>query len=333
LTRCAKSRGAHRRSLQNCKEKNLLQLVRHDFKCRFHFRCVEIVRIIHVTRHEEFVDVGTALRSAPLGGAKNNPLGLQRSGRVRPLHEASIRHMMDKQLTAFIDDHARRFGIHATGSYVARKAIDRIVGYTPWICLVRATDEPFPRPGVSQAELAYRVVRSDEITRAARDPLYEISPAFLDTALTRGDLCMGAFAGERLVAFGFSSAQPTNIDADFCFSFPPGWMYNFKEFTLPAWRGRRIHAALWGARRWQILRERGVRNVVALVMATNYPSLASFRRLGFRRAFGFAIVGKGEKRCLLARGSGRQATFRLPDEQGEFSVSNTRFEPGLQPAL
>jgi hypothetical protein len=237
--------------------------------------------------------------------------------------------MMEKQLTGFFDDHARRFGVHATGNYVARKAIDRIVGYTPWICLVRAMDEPFPRPGVSQAGVAYRVVRLDEIARAARDPQYEISPAFLDAALTRGDLCVGAFVGERLVAYGFSSARPTNIDPDFCFRIPPGWMYNFKEFTLPAWRGRRIHAGLWAARRQQVLRERGIRNVVALVMATNYPSLASFRRLGFRRVFGFVIIGKGEKRRLLASGSGEQATFRLPDVQGQFSVSKTRFALGI----
>ena len=217
----------------------------------------------------------------------------------------------------FLRNHARRFGIAATARYAWCKAMDRIAGYTPYSCFVRPVDQLFPAPAKPHPQLVYRVVEWNEIARIAADPQYEISDTFLATALRRRDVCMGAFAGERLVAYGFSSARATNIDADFCFQIPSGWMYNFKAYTLPEWRGKRIHAGIWEARR-RIFREAGFTHLVALVVATNYPSLGSLHRLGFRRVFGFAVVGKSERRRLLAPGNGEQAVF------GQFAVRKAR---------
>ncbi|MGH8222738.1 MAG: hypothetical protein ACREQZ_07170 [Woeseiaceae bacterium] len=143
-------------------------------------------------------------------------------------------------------------------------------------------------------------VKEHELGTHAADSAYELDTRVVDEAKARGDCCVGVFAGPKLVSYSFNSRLATHIDPEFVFRFPEGWVYHFKAFTLPEWRGQRLH-------QFQIARvvesfaaAPPFHGLVTLVVRTNYASLASFRRLYFRPAFRFAFVGLGSNRRAAA---------------------------------
>ncbi len=214
-------------------------------------------------------------------------------------------------LAAGVRHHASRFGAAPAARYFAWRVADRLVGYMPYRGLVLPRPHPQGLDASTTTELPCREVALDELAAYTSDLSYDLSERFLSEASAAGNRCFGAFAGGKLVSYAFHASAPTNVDSDFRFHFPEGWVYHFKAFTLPEWRGRKLHASLVRAALASVGTARGFRGLATLVVATNYPSLASFTRMGFKPAFRFAIVGKGDDRRVLA----------LRDEIGErFSV-------------
>lgn len=196
-------------------------------------------------------------------------------------------------------DHAARFGVDRAARYVAWRLADRFAGYMPYRGLVlpasRIGDRSEPLPqGVFCREMALQ-----ELVPYASDRAYDLGARFLSEAGDRGDCCIAVFAGQTLVSYSFNARIPTNIDAQFRYEFPPGWVYHFKAFTHPQWRGRKLH----GFQMADILRRfrptAGFKGLTTLVAATNYASLASFAGLNFEPAFRFTIVGKGAERRVV----------------------------------
>jgi hypothetical protein len=119
-----------------------------------------------------------------------------------------------------------------------------------------------------------------ELRRHAEDPALELGGAFLDDALARGDRCFGLVLGDRLASYGWYSRDPTHITRDLVLRFDSDWTYMYKGFTLPAYRGLRLHAlgmigALWADT------GRGSSGIVSFVEANNFSSLRSVYRLGY----------------------------------------------------
>jgi GNAT superfamily N-acetyltransferase len=220
-------------------------------------------------------------------------------------------------LAAGVRHQANRFGAAPAAHYFAWRLADRLVGYMPYRGLVLPGPHPQGFDAPTTTELLCREVALDELMVYASDLSYDLSERFLSEASAAGSRCFGAFARGKLVSYAFHASTPTNVDRDFCFHFPRGWVYHFKAFTLPEWRGRKLHASLVRAAIASVGTSPGFRGLATLVVATNYPSLASFARMGFKPAFRFVIVGKGDDRRVLA----------LRDETGErFSVE--RVAPG-----
>jgi L-amino acid N-acyltransferase YncA len=96
-----------------------------------------------------------------------------------------------------------------------------------------------------------------------------------------GQRCYAAFVGDRLasvswVAMGSATLWAFTTD----FSIDDDAIYIFDSYTHPDFRGRRLQASIFQA----ICREyneRGVRNAVTFVAATNSANLRSRARLGF----------------------------------------------------
>lgn len=205
----------------------------------------------------------------------------------------------------------------------AWKIRHRLAGYMPYRCLILpagagAAAEVAPPEGIMVREIGL-----DELARYARDPRYELGERFLADLRERGDRCIGALAGGSLVSYGFVSRVPTNIDAGFRFQFPLGWAYQYKAFTLPEWRGKRLHACLGAARR----KAAGEpdRGMVTLVATTNLTSVTSLARAGFQPLFEFAISGKGQSRRVSSRGRGELTAegllLQAPELGGAFAVT------------
>lgn len=229
----------------------------------------------------------------------------------------------------FLVQHAKRFGPKATLDYAAWKARDRLLGYMPYRGMILAGDpQTAPRNAGANGGIEVREVVVSELQPYVADPAYDLSERSLSEASDPARRCVGAFAGRKLVAYGFTSTLPTMIDADFRFHFPQGWVYQYKAFVLPQWRGSGVHARLIAMRRSLIAGPLG--GVVTLVVATNYPSVSSLLRSGYRPAFDFVITGKHAGRRLNSEwagqgpaGDGSSVTFRL-DPWGLFTVSRIR---------
>ena len=113
-----------------------------------------------------------------------------------------------------------------------------------------------------------------------------ISQKFLRGIEHTPDLCFGAFAGEALVSYVFfAPASPVAIDARLEFAFPADWIYVYKAFTQPAWRGKRLlHEIVTHG-----MTHLGPHRFVTLVVAGNHASRKAFERCGFRPTQRFPV--------------------------------------------
>jgi GNAT superfamily N-acetyltransferase len=67
----------------------------------------------------------------------------------------------------------------------------------------------------------------------------------VDAALARGDMCIGAFSGDRLVAYTWRALRgPVPHTGGWEVVWNPGLVYRYKAFTLPEYRGLHIHDVL-----------------------------------------------------------------------------------------
>jgi hypothetical protein len=123
----------------------------------------------------------------------------------------------------------------------------------------------------------------------AADPATEMSRAFVDDALRNGDECYAICDGEKLAAYGWYSTRPTPIKpSDLVLHFAEGYVYMYKGFTEPRYRGQRLHG-IGKTRALQHYLESGYRGMLSYVESTNFDSLKSNARMG-AQVFGSIYV-------------------------------------------
>jgi len=116
----------------------------------------------------------------------------------------------------------------------------------------------------------------------AADPANEMSDAFLDAALGKGDECYAILDGARLAAYGWYATTPTPVGApELQLHFRSDYVYMYKGFTDPRYRGQRLHA-IGMTRALHEYRRRGLRGIVSYVESTNFDSLKSCFRMGYK---------------------------------------------------
>lgn len=193
---------------------------------------------------------------------------------------------------------------------LARRIRKRLAPWIEWQrfqCLTLPWQEAEHRRAALPAAppgIAVRRIDRPELERLAQDPANDISAAFLRTLQGRDDLCFGAFAGPRLAAYGFFAHAPTAIDPHLRFVFDESWVYIYKAFTRPDWRGRRLWpqvllSALPELHAWRNGRV-ALAGLVTLVLADNPPSLRAFARLGFRRQAQMPVLRLRRRALVLA---------------------------------
>ena len=170
---------------------------------------------------------------------------------------------------------------------------------------------PARATAATSAPFEVRVLDRAELARYSREALYEISARFLDGIASRDDLCVAAFSGDELVSYRFFARQPTDIDAHLRFHFPSGWIYAYKAFTHPAWRGRRLHREVFlrslpEVSRW--LRE--PLGFVTLVLSDNESSAKALARAGFEPFTSFSVL-RVLSRPLLVQPGDEAMEFRI----------------------
>jgi hypothetical protein len=194
-----------------------------------------------------------------------------------------------RKLVGYIQQNIRQYGIGATlhdiECRVANKIADlRILkGMT-----VRMQD--VKEPGLFEAPgFEARFAGEDELTKLAHDGTHDLSVEFLHQARARGDRCYALFDdGDVLAAYGWYSGLPTPIDEHFVLHFDRAYTYMYKGYTVPAYRGKRLHA-VGMCRALRAFTEEGKIGLVSYVFSNNFASLHSVGRMGYR-IFGEAYV-------------------------------------------
>lgn len=145
------------------------------------------------------------------------------------------------------------------------------------------------------------IVPPGKLLDAAADPELDMEASFARAALARGDLAFGAFDGDHLIAYVWRTFTAAPAEDGLWVRVDRPCHYAYKAFTLPSYRGKRIHIAL-SLLCDRYFMERGYAAEVGYSEISNYPSIAAAEFLG-RRRVGFA----GYVKCF-----GRRISFRTP---------------------
>ena len=113
---------------------------------------------------------------------------------------------------------------------------------------------------------------------------------------SEGDRCYTLFDGERLAAYGWYSDLPTPIDEHFVLHFDRAYTYMYAGYTLPAYRGKRLHA-VGMCRALRAITEEGKKGLISFVFSNNFASLQSVMRMGYR-IFGEVYLFRAGNYCF-----------------------------------
>ena len=185
------------------------------------------------------------------------------------------------QAVASIRENFRRYGLGAAAHDLGCRAANKLVDLRR-LKAMSARLEDVSDPGFFDAQgLEARFAGADELAELAREGRHELSPGFLAAAKARGDRCYALFDGAALAAYGWYSGLPSPIDRHFLLHFDPRFVYMYKGYTVPAYRGRRLHA-VGMCRALRAFTREGRRGLVSWVYSNNFASLQSVSRMGYR---------------------------------------------------
>jgi len=115
----------------------------------------------------------------------------------------------------------------------------------------------------------------------SQNPETQISEKFLKKALPKGDRCFAIMDGDFLASYGWYSTLPTAISDELDLHFEPQWVYMYKGYTHPNYRGQRLHA-IGMAKALEAFSNEGYKGLISYVATNNYASLKSVYRMGYR---------------------------------------------------
>lgn len=169
------------------------------------------------------------------------------------------------------------FGLWKTLQAFGIRAIQRVLGLkvlrAMYLTAVAPTFAAVP------ADLTAGFLDRETLRRLSAHAQYDLSPGFLDAALSKGDECYAIMDGARLAAYGWYAQTPTGVSEDLEVHFDAAYVYMYKGLTLDPYRGRRLHA-IGKAGALAAYRARGYKGLVSYVDSDNLSSLKSNHRMG-----------------------------------------------------
>lgn len=180
--------------------------------------------------------------------------------------------------------HARSGNVQALRA-IAREVIKDIIEVNSLVCFTLPANRMsnVVEPAVP-AELEARPLTEHELECLTLNPEYKLGPTFLEEFKASKSLAFGLIHEGLIVNYAFYSYEPVKWNGKLRFEYPDGWMYVYKVFTHPDWRGKHLHGYGFN-RALQHINEcygAGSRaGFMALVAPWNRASIRSFERIGF----------------------------------------------------
>jgi hypothetical protein len=138
-----------------------------------------------------------------------------------------------------------------------------------------------PEHVIIEPPFEWRQLDRMQLQEFASSAEYDMPQEFLDSAIAKGDECYGVVVGEVLASYGWYSRQPTETSDDLMVSVNSDYVYMYKGFTHPRYRGQRLHAIGMSLALREYL-NLGYKGLVSYVESNNFSSLKSVYRLGYR---------------------------------------------------
>jgi hypothetical protein len=209
--------------------------------------------------------------------------------------------MQPKQIVRELRETASRHGARAALHDLQCRLVNRVVRFDVLRAMrVALADVPSPEmfeaPGFEGRFLSPR-----ELMAAARAGAHDFGFELLARAAERGDRCYGMFDGGTLASHGWYAEQPTPINDHYMLHFDPAYTYMFKGYTLPAYRGRRLHA-IGKCRALRAFTVEGKKGLVSYAASNNFASLRSCARMGYQIFGNLYLARAGEHAFAFASG-------------------------------
>ncbi len=204
----------------------------------------------------------------------------------------------------------RRHGARCALHGLALRAIKRVVPYHA-VYGVQIRVSQLARSDYLSADLPYATRFLDQhelLGLPNREPT--LGTKFVHEALARGDRCYAILDRDRIAAYGWYSTRPTAAGADLHLHFDPAFVYMYKGFTHPDYRGQRLHG-IGMARALRAVTDEGSRGIVSYVETDNVRSLRSCFRMGYRRFGIVRVLGRGEQAWIHASAGCAEYGFTL----------------------
>jgi hypothetical protein len=209
-------------------------------------------------------------------------------------------------------DYVARMGVLPALHVGVHKSVNQLLDFTVLKGMtLRLADIASP---YLNARIRYDCGFLDEsaLYRLSLDWDHEMSIEFIEQALERGDQCYGIVDDGKLASYGWYAHQPTAINDDLVLSFDSDYVYMYKAFTHPDYRGQRL-AGIGMAKAVEAFTRQGKKGIIAQVESHDHLTLHSCDRLGCQTFGSILILGHG----------GHYVTYRSPRcKQYHFEVTS-----------
>ena len=128
--------------------------------------------------------------------------------------------------------------------------------------------------------------------------------------MVRGDQCYAIVDGNTLASYGWYTHGPALIDEGLRLSFDPRYVYMYKGFTLPRYRGQRLHAVGMTLALSRSI-QTGFAGLVSYVDAGNLRSLRSCARMGYEHFGNVYVVALGTRYLIHGDVGAERRGFRV----------------------
>ena len=196
--------------------------------------------------------------------------------------------------------------------------LEKCLGLWIYRVNIRQLSEAAPHPArLPEGITCVRALTEADLVEGARDADLELEPAFIHAALARGDLCWGAFEGDRLVGSTWRSRSMAPFRDDLWVRIGYPLHYVYKSYTRTTHRGKGIHVAITRVADQHML-------AMSLPAEVGFIDISNIQSLGAARSLGRHKVGWAGYLKIF----GRVFTFRTP---GVAAAHVEFFVPGAKP--
>ena len=205
----------------------------------------------------------------------------------------------------------KRHGLLRTLFHISYIKLNCVIGFTHYHCVELKPNNI--KSNYFKIDNQFQFARLDfkQLAEYCDREGYRLGKKFLNTAEMKSDLCYGFLNNRELVAYNWFCSKPTLVkDGLFEMRFGERYLFMSWGYTLPDYRGRRLHA-IGMANALQELSIKGYKGLVGIIVGNNFNSLNSCIRLGFKKVGNFICIRIFKKYFVLSTGENKKLGFEL----------------------